>query len=337
MENSRSIGPGSGWEPLYFTDDNQEGILFTFMKGHSYGEYIFDWEWARAYEQHGIPYYPKLTSMIPFTPATTSHFIMPVWNEKAALKLLQSYESFFKTYDFSSSHFLFLKNEEIALFEGQDYLIRESMQYHFFNEGYASFDDYLSRLKSKKAKNVRLERNNPNLTIERLTGKELTPFHAAEMYQFYLSTIDLKNAIDYLKEDFFQHLFTKMQGQIMYARARRGEKTIAGSLFFYDTEKLYGRYWGSSEYVENLHFELCYYQGIDFTLEQGLKVFEAGAQGEHKIPRGFKPVRTYSAHKFKHQAFHAAIGNFIQAEKEQISMMIETLSKQLPFRMNLKA
>jgi predicted N-acyltransferase len=331
LEKSHSIGQESGWTPLYFVDETEAAIFYSFVKDHSYGEYIFDWQWANAYQENGLAYYPKLTSMIPFTPITTTHFIMPHFKHEVALGLLASYQALYEKHPLSSSHFLFLDQAEIPFFQNQGYLIRESMQYHFFNNNFETFEDCLKKMKGRKAKQLRKERLFSELKIERFSGESLLPEHAEQMYQFYLSTLDQKNAIDYLKKDFFLMVFESMKQNILYVQASKDNQAIAGSLFFYDTEKLYGRYWGCYQEVQYLHFELCYYQGIDFCLEKKLKVFEAGAQGEHKISRGFRPTRTFSAHKLKNEQFHHAIANFINQEKKQVALTIKELSLQLPF------
>jgi predicted N-acyltransferase len=328
---SGCIGGESGWTPTFIQDD---GILMSFMKTHSYGEYIFDWGWAEAYERNGLNYYPKLTSLIPFTPVTTQHFLMKDFDHEKARSLLKKHDEYLQKGPFSSSHFLFLTPEEMSVFENEGYMIRESMQYHFFNEEFKSFDDFLSTLKTKKAKNIRQERMHSDLEIKTYTGSALTKDHAHQMYQFYLSTIVNKNSYDYLNEAFFHFIFSTLQENILYVEASQNDSPVGGSLFFFDDEKLYGRYWGSSSYIENLHFELCYYQGIDFAIEKKLKVFEAGAQGEHKIARGFRPIRTYSAHKIKHPVFQDAISHFIKAEKEKVAFQLEELSKGLPFKDN---
>lgn len=330
LVKSASVSKETGWTPHLFECD--QSALLTFVKTHSYGEYIFDWGWAEAYERHGIPYYPKLTSMIPFTPVTTAHLLMPDFNQDKASQLLKKHDEFYNEHALSSAHFLFLENNEIDFFVESDYMIRESMQYHFFNENYADFEDFLKRLKPKKAKNLRKERNFEAITIEQHTGNVIRPEHAKRMYQFYISTILNKNSYDYLNEEFFILLFERMKENLLYVEASRDSMPVAASLFLFDSEKIYGRYWGSNQYVENLHFELCYYQGIDFCIQNKLKVFEAGAQGEHKIARGFRPVKTYSAHKIKHLAFETAIGDFIEREKIQIEASIEKQSELLPFR-----
>lgn len=332
LEESGSIGEEAGWLPVFFTDKSQTAILFSFIKTHSYGEYIFDWQWANAFSEHGLPYYPKLTSMIPLSPITTPHFIMREFDQDKAADLMNQYEDFYEKYNFSSSHFLFIKASEVPFFESRGYFIRESFQYHFSNPGYKNFEEFLATLKTKKAKNIRQERLFPELVITQITGTDLTPDLAQEMYAFYLSTIDLKNGMAYLKEDFFKLIFESMKDRVLYVRATLEDKAIAGSLFFYDDQRLYGRYWGSDRDYPNLHFELCYYQGIDFCLEHNIPLFEAGAQGEHKITRGFRPVRTFSAHKIKQPAFASAISQFIKGEKTHVAAAITELSLRLPFK-----
>jgi predicted N-acyltransferase len=332
LQLSGCIGPQAGWLPIMHVTQSQDAALYTFAKNHSYGEYIFDWGWADAYQKYGLDYYPKLTSMVPFTPATSTHFLMPEFDELKAAELIAQHEALYLKEEFSSTHFLFLTPEEIPFFQGQGYMIRESMQFHFFNEGYENFDHFLTHLKGRKAKQIRNERKHDGLSITNYTKDTLTQAHALRMYQFYLSTIEIKNSQDYLNQDFFVKVFESMKNNILYVEATSQEGPVAGALFFYDHEKLYGRYWGSVAFHEKLHFELCYYQGIDFCLKHNFKMFEAGAQGQHKIARGFKPIRTYSAHKIKHPAFKEAIENFIQGEKHQITKALNEYSTSLPFK-----
>lgn len=325
FSQSGSADESRGMKKIEFKTSSAS--LVTFDKSHSYGEYIFDWAWADAFKKHRIAYYPKLTSMTPYTPATAAHFI----GEKSQWKdLLKEHDELLLKY--SSAHFLFTTNEEQLFLGDNGYLLRDSFQYHFFNEDYQNFDDFLGHLKTKKAKNIRLERLHPNLVIEPLTRQNLTKEHAHEMYEFYLMTIKEKGAIAYLTKEFFELLFTKFPENTLYVRAKRDNSLIAGALFYYDKEKIYGRYWGSREYVPNLHFELCYYQGIDFCIENKLKIFEAGAQGEHKIARGFRPIITTSAHKINHQDFSLAISDYIKQEKSQIKEAVADLTKLLPFK-----
>ncbi len=317
FEESGSVGESRGMIPLHLDGLN------LYSKTHSYGEYIFDWAWANAYEQYGIPYYPKLVSMIPFTPATHSHLKSSPSLQEIETTLLPRH---------SSCHFLFITPEEIPHLKEAGYLIRESFQYHFFNEDYSRFEDFLLALKGRKAKTIRQERSFPDLKIERLTGDKLSIDLSHEMYDFYLQTLERKGAIPYLTKNFFERLFTDFSENCLYVRASKNESPIAGALFYYDADRLFGRYWGASQEIRHLHFELCYYQGIEFCIEKKMKRFEAGAQGEHKIARGFRPVRTYSAHRIKEPAFERAIRDFIEKEKSEVSEAISYLNGFLPFK-----
>lgn len=330
LVESKCIGFDSGWTTQF--QSTHDGLLINFIKDHSYGEYIFDWSWAEAFSKYGIPYYPKLTSMIPFTPVTTQHFLLKEFDEIKSYELLKKHDEVFNLGEFSSTHFLFISQVEIPVFKKCGYLIRESMQYHFHNPGLEDFDHFLSLLKTKKAKNIRNERDIPNIDIKQYTGDALTTEHAKRMYKFYISTITHKNSHDYLNEIFFELIFRDMKENILYVEASEDTQAIAGSLFFYDDQTLYGRYWGSTKYINNLHFELCYYRGIDFCIKNKLDKFEAGAQGEHKIARGFRPLRTYSAHKIKHPGFQDAIENFIEEERKQLAQTITVLTEYLPYK-----
>jgi len=328
LEQSESIGEGTGWNPLYITDPGIS-CLYTFIKENSYGEYIFDWDWANFYHKHGISYYPKLTSMIPFTSATTPHFV-----GESSRNVMETYEKFYNENELSSSHFLFITESEKNFFKSFDYIIRDSFQYHFTNKNYSSFEQFLSNVKSKKAKQIRKERCfSDDIKLNQITGNDLTAEHGLEMYGFYLSTIGEKNAIPYLTQSFFIKIFERLKNSIYYVQALRDGDPIAGALYFYSDDCLYGRYWGACEKVANLHFELCYYQGIEICIKKGLTSFEAGAQGEHKISRGFRPVKTYSAHKFKNPNIHSAISKYIEDERENIDIIMSQLSERLPFKL----
>jgi predicted N-acyltransferase len=325
LEESGSTNETRGMRKIDFKTSGAS--LTTFSKTHSYGEYIFDWEWARAFEQNRLAYYPKLTSMVPFTPATAPHFH---GNRSQWSDLLHQHDEHLKVH--SSAHFLFTTPDEQIFLSENGYLLRDSFQYHFFNDGYHNFEDFLLCLKTKKAKNIRHERNHPSLKIERLTGGSIQEEHSREMYDFYLLTLEEKKAIPYLTQDFFRLLFQNLPNNILYVRASTDEKLVAGALFYYDEEKIYGRYWGARVFIPNLHFELCYYQGIEFCIEKQLKVFEAGAQGEHKIARGFRPILTSSAHKINHPEFSRAISNYIRDERVQVAQAMAELTKLLPFK-----
>lgn len=256
---------------------------------------------------------------------------MKEFESEKAIRLLRKLEEFYEQHNFSSSHFLFLPPHEREFFASQGYAIRESFQYHFTNR-YSSFDDFLSDLKSKKAKHVRQERLFKDVIFRQYTGTELTTEHAERMYEFYLTTIDKKDSQAYLQKEFFPLAFDKLRDHTLYVEALSGGRPVAGSCFFYDAERLLGRYWGCVEEIPNLHFELCYYQGMDFCLQRSIPLFEAGAQGEHKITRGFVPVTIYSAHKIKHPAFDQAIRNYITSEKPQVQSIISELTERIPFK-----
>ena len=327
LEESHVVGNSSGWQPIYIEEPGNS-LLYTFAKNHSYGEYIFDWDWANFYQQQGIQYYPKLTSMIPFTSATTPHFL-----SSTSDGVMAKYEEIYQKNNFSSSHFLFITESEREYFKSKDYLIRDSFQYHFYNKNYESFDGFLQDLKPKKAKQIRKERRfSEGITFNRFTGDKLSPRHAVEMFQFYHATIKKKNAIAYLNEDFFLMIFDKLRHNIVYVQASKNDEAIAGAFYFFSSSCLYGRYWGSTEDIKNLHFELCYYQGIEFCIENKINDFEAGAQGEHKIARGFRPVKTFSAHKMKIPVIHGAIENYISEERASINQLFPLLESKLPFR-----
>lgn len=328
LEKSKVIGDKSGWSPRYFL--SAKGAAFIFIKYHSYGEYTFDWQWAQAYEQNGLDYYPKITSMSPLSPVSTDHFLGNDFDN-----LYKAIDDFYKSYNLSSIHFLYLNASNCKKLRDQDFKERINIQYHFYNKGYLNFSQLLDSLKSKKKKQILKERIfSEHLTIKRYTGEDLTVDQAVRMYHFYKQTVDLKRSIPYLNESFFVEIFKRMSSNLLYVEASNVQSPIAGALFFYDLDKLYGRYWGATEDVKNLHFELCYYQGLDFCFEKNLSVFESGAQGEHKIKRGFTPVHVNSAHKFKNPSFGEAIDNYIDQETQMLKKTIEELKENLPFKLD---
>ncbi|MDP8972701.1 MAG: GNAT family N-acetyltransferase [Actinomycetota bacterium] len=325
LERSGSIGGGSGWLPAYLVckDDwgSVLGALCTYLKTHSYGEYIFDWEWAHAYRQHGLPYYPKLVAAVPFTPATGPRLLVRPDADRAAVTraLLDAARSLGEERRVSSSHALFLPEEELDEFVGHGFAVRHSVQFHWRNRGYGAFSDYLDAMMSKRRRQVARERRQlEGVEIERLTGSELSPEHAAIMYRFYLATSDRKWGSPYLTGAFFAEVFRTMGDRVLLVLAcdRGTGRPIAGALNFFKGRTLYGRYWGATEERRNLHFELCYYQAIEFAIERRLALFEAGAQGEHKLARGFLPSLTYSAHAIRHPDFRRAIEDYINVEKK---------------------
>ncbi len=334
LESSGSIGGASGWSPVYLVCKEGErilGALCLYLKTNSYGEYVFDWEWARAYREHGLSYYPKLVAAVPFTPATGSKLLVqPDAGEagvpRAAVTraLLDAAQGLGEELRVSSSHALFLPERELDEFAERGFAVRHSVQFHWRNRGYGAFSDYLDALMSKRRRQVARERRQlegEGLEIERLTGNELSPEHATLMYRFYLRTLDGKWGFPYLNEAFFAEVFRTMSDRIMLvlARDRRTGRSVAGALNFFKGRTLFGRYWGAAEERRNLHFELCYYQAIEFAIERRLALFEAGAQGEHKHARGFLPSLTYSAHAIHHPEFRRAIEDYIAMEKKLLA------------------
>lgn len=328
LQEGECTGGNSGWDPVFI--HREQSWIPLYAKNHSYGEYIFDWEWADAYRRHGLAYYPKLVSMAPVSPVIVRHLLNCEPGEESPL--LAQFNEFYESGPYSSAHFLFLDPSEIALFEQSPFMLRHSFQYHFVNDNYANFDQFLDTLKGRRSRQIRKERLIDGISIERRTGADLLPEHAIEMHGFYESTILEKGAIAYLSQTFFVSLFENMKDNVLYVRAMKEGTCVAGALFLYGAERLYGRYWGAREYVHNLHFELCYYQGIDFCIEKKLKVFEAGAQGEHKIQRGFRPVIIHSAHLIKHPEFRKAIDSYIQREKMGVEQIVSRLRESLPFK-----
>ncbi|HET7481103.1 MAG TPA: GNAT family N-acetyltransferase [Rubrobacteraceae bacterium] len=345
LERSGSIGGKSGWSPVYLVCEDEGrvlGALCLYIKTDSYGEYIFDWEWARAYGEHGLPYYPKLVSAVPFTPATGPKLLVrsdASEAERAAVvgALMDSAGRLGDECRVSSSHALFLPERELEEFARRGYAVRHSMQFHWRNRGYGAFSDYLDALDGKKRRQVARERRQlgeEGLEIERLNGDALPSEYGALMYRYYLRTLDGKWGVPYLNKAFFDEVFRTMKDRILFVLARDGEtgRPVAGALNFYKGRTLYGRYWGASQARRNLHFELCYYQEIEFAIERGLELFEAGAQGEHKLARGFLPTITYSAHDIRHPAFRHAIAQYLDEERELLSGVMAEYALHDPYR-----
>ncbi len=339
LESGGCLGKRTGWFPKILAariDGRIIGVLLVFEKTNSYGEYIFDWAWANAAEHAGIAYYPKLVAAIPFTPATGPKFLLSEVTLEAELAreaLLQAVKDLtrFK----SSIHFLFETVDETEILRERSYLIRHSFQYHWRNRGWKTFADFLGALRSKRRSEIRRERQtvaDSGIQIRCLTGGELTSEHAEIMHAFYLSTIEKMGAHPYLTKDFFVQVFSSMKDSILFVLAETPEGLpIAGALNFYRGSSLYGRYWGCSDDFKHLHFEVCYYQAIDWALARGIQLFEAGAQGEHKFNRGFTPHLTYSAHEIAQPGLRKAIADFLEHEKKSIDDLFADYKTHDPF------
>ncbi len=339
LEKSGSVGGETGWEPIYLAahvDGEMVGASYLYLKRNSYGEYIFDWAWAEAYQRHHVLYYPKLTSAIPFTPATGPKLLFGEGTDKTsvAAALIAKALELVRENHLSSLHYLFLTPEELPHFEQAGLFIRHSFQYHWLNRDYENFEDFLSRMKSRKRKQIAKERReleSEDVKVAEVTGEALTAQHAKQFYHFYLSTIEKMGAISYLNENFFENVFRQLRSEIILFWATRNEEPIAASLCYQRGKTLYGRYWGANRDIKNLHFELCYYRPIELAITRKLQRFEAGAQGEHKIPRGFLPTLTYSAHYIEHPAFQEAIARFVGEEKVAIEEYFRQMQEQSPY------
>ncbi|MDQ4421751.1 GNAT family N-acetyltransferase [Sphingobium sp. DEHP117] len=339
LEESSSVGPGTGWQasPIAIEDAAGAplGALPAYFKGHSQGEYVFDHGWADAWQRAGGKYYPKLQIAVPFTPVTGRRLLLRDDAAPAiASGLIAAAEQLVAQQGLSSAHATFIAPEEVPLFEAAGWLIREDSQFHFTNEGYADFDDFLARLSSAKRKTLRKERARAQegLDIVHLTGDAIRPEHWDAFWAFYQDTGSRKWGRPYLTRSFFDLIGARMGESILLILALRGGQPIAGALNFIGAEALYGRYWGCVEDVPFLHFELCYYQAIDFALARGLKRVEAGAQGGHKLVRGYAPVPTFSAHHIPHPDFRRAVAQFLRQERAAVSQDREWLAERTPFR-----
>lgn len=339
LESSGSLGRRTGWHPRYVIarqGDALVGALPLYAKSNSYGEYIFDWAWANAAEQAGDTYYPKLVSAIPFTPATGPKFLIhPKASADVRVQLLRGAEAVLGRVEARSLHFLFITSVEASALEDEGYLIRHSFQYHWKNEGWNHFEEFLGSLRSKRRSEIRRERAGAQahgLTFQTLTGKDLTPEIASVMTRLYRSQIMKMGGHAYLAPEFFELVFETMKENIVFMVASKDGEPVAGALNFRKGQTLYGRYWGCFDEYKHLHFELCYYRAIEWGLLNGIQLFEAGAQGEHKFNRGFRPSLTLSAHRLENLDLARAVGAFLEEEKKGLAELFEDYREHDPFQ-----
>ncbi len=339
LEASGSVGTGTGWSPRHLSA-RMEGIVVGVMplyaKSHSQGEYIFDHNWADAWERAGGRYYPKLQTAVPFTPATGRRFLARPGHEAAArAALTQGAVKLATDARVSSWHVTFCTDEEAAAAEAAGLLRRTTQQFHWENRGYAGFDAFLADLSSRKRKAIRKERDGAagfGGTILRLTGDAIEPRHWDAFWAFYQDTGSRKWGQPYLTRRFFDILHDTMRDDVLLVVAERGGRPVAGALNFIGRDTLYGRYWGMTEHHPFLHFELCYYQAIDHAIACGLARVEAGAQGEHKLARGYLPTPIHSLHWIADPGFRDAIARYLDAERAAMGEEIEVLTAYGPFR-----
>ena len=326
----------SGWAPQYLTlwrDDGLAGAVPLYVKGHSYGEYVFDWAWAEAYERHGLAYYPKLVAAVPFTPATGARLL--AHDEAARTALARALVDTAKGSDVSSLHVLFPRDADAAALRGLGLLERTGVQFHWRNAGYESFDAFLAALSHDKRKKIRQERRrvaDAGVTLERLTGRDARATDWDFFNRCYRKTYREHRSTPYLTRQFFGMIAERMPDNLLLVIARRGGTPIAAALDLFGGGALYGRYWGSVEHVPGLHFEACYYQALEFCIERRLALFEGGAQGEHKHARGFLPEATRSFHWLRHPAFNKAVDEYLAKEGEHIAGYLDELNDRSPFK-----
>ena len=334
LEDHHSINGQTGWSGHFLYDEQQNLLLPSFLKQHSYGEYVFDWGWANAYEQHGLAYYPKLIIAAPFTPATGPRLITSQLENINGETLSASLQNHCHEQNLSGVHILFCNQQERDLLIDHNWHERKSVQFHWFNYGYESFDDFLSRFKSRKRKAILKERHRiqqQNIKVEWKNGQDINLHEWEFFYRCYQNTYHMRGMQGYLSLGSFIQMGKEMGHQLKLVMAYEAESPIACALYFIDDENLYGRYWGSIKPVENLHFELCYYQGIELCIQNNLKHFDPGTQGEHKIARGFEPIYTSSLHYLKHEGFHDAVGNFVKEEAKSLTFYKQDCYEALPF------
>ena len=345
LESQGCATSRKGWTPHHLVFRNQDGaiaaLLPNYLKHHSRGEYVFDWGWADAYERHGLPYYPKLLSAIPFTPSVGPRLLYPDGLDPASAIELQQCAAAALTSEAqqqgaSSWHLLFPRNSNVqALSQDGQILTRIGCQFRWKNRGYQSFQAFTDALVSRKRKMIRKERQavvSQGIRFRHLPGSSITADDLDRFYVFYQATYFKKGQPPYLTQGFFRQIRETMPEQMHLVMAEHEGRDVAGALFFLNDKTLFGRYWGCLEEYDRLHFETCYYQGIDLCIEQGLEEFDAGAQGEHKILRGFEPTLTRSYHWIAHPAFRAAIADFVEAEAREVSAYAREAESLLPFR-----
>lgn len=340
LEESESVGPDSGWHPTYLLvsrGDELIGGAAAYLKTDSYGEYIFDWAWARAAAQFGQNYYPKLVIAAPFTPATGARFLYKSSDDKELVygALGAGIAELVKTYELSSAHVLFCTEEEASAMEGHGLSRRASYQFHWRNRGYADFEEFLAQLKSRKRKQIRKERRRAQEAIDSLEfvpAREMRAEDLEALDRFYRKTVAEHGGFDYLRPGFFEAAARNMPDSMLFARVTIDKRVVAGAVFFEGKESLFGRYWGSDADCEFLHFEVAYYAAIERCIEKGIGLFEAGAQGRQKLTRGFEPARTHSLHLFADARFGRAIGGFLMQEEMGIAQQMAELAECGPYR-----
>ena len=341
LEDSGSAVPKCGWQARHLVVPDRDGGLLgvvpLYLKSHSYGEYVFDWGWADAYERAGGAYYPKLQACVPFTPVTGPRLLVrpDAETDNVAAALIAAMAELTRRTGVSSLHVTFCAEADWARLGAAGFLQRTDRQFHWQNRGYGCFDDFLDGLASRKRKAIRRERRKvaeSGIVLRTLRGEAIEPRHWDAFHRFYLATTDRKWGSPYLTRDFFRMLGETMAERVVLVLAEDRGEPVAGAFNLLGSDALYGRNWGALGHYRFLHFEACYYRAIEFAIEHGLSRVEAGAQGEHKIQRGYMPVETYSAHWIPDPAFREAVGRFLKRERQDVAYETAALAGHTPFR-----
>lgn len=342
LERHQCVGENTGWLPCHIVCRDDQGVLLgaapLYLKFNSYGEFVFDWNWAEAYRRHGLPYYPKLVSAIPYTPATSPRLLLALDQphpEATVRAIMESVLEHAHRQYCSSIHWLFPMPAEMAPLQGQGFLPRIGCQFHWRNRGYRDFQDFLDTLTAKRRKNINRERRlvrEAGLELRILSGRELSEAQWHIVHEFYCSTFQRLGGVPTLTLPFFQDIAHALSEQLILVLAFAQGREVAGAISFRSANTLYGRHWGCRADQDSLHFEACYYQGLDYCIQQGLQRFEPGAQGEHKIYRGFLPTLTHSAHWIAHPGFRQVIADFLDRETPAVRQYAQQLLHHSPYR-----
>lgn len=341
LEREHCATRESGWTPMHLVLRDERGALRgavpLYLKAHSWGEFVFDWSWAQAYEQAGLPYYPKLVSMVPFTPAPGPRLLIADDADLTTTRsaLVDALVGTATATRVSSLHVLFTQDADRDALVGRGFLIRKDCQFHWHNRGYRSFDDFIATFRSEKRKKALRERRRVHeggIVHRTLAGEHISDDLWELVFALSASTFAMRGHEHYLNPDFFRALSRARPGCVMVKLAELHGTPVAAAIFFVSGDTLYGRYWGAADNFHSLHFETCYYQGIDFCIEHGLQRFEPGTQGEHKVARGFEPTATWSAHWIADPRFRHALQQYLQREREGIDRYIADVETHVPFR-----
>ncbi len=339
-ETTGCVSDATGWRPCHLTIENDDGTLRgalpLYEKDHSWGEFVFDWAWANAYARAGLDYYPKLVSAAPFTPATSPRLMLADRQDReAADALIERAIGLADERACSSLHILFPDTGEVETYTKAGLKLRKDCQFHWRNRGYADFDEFLGTFSSAKRKKARRDRRRvaeAGIRFRRLSGHDLTPELLATTYRLISRTFLIRGSAPYYNLQFFERIARRLPDNLLVLLAEDGDGPVAAAVFFVSPDTLYGRYWGSAADYNALHFEACYYQGIDYCIEHGIARFEPGTQGEHKLSRGFTPAETRSAHWLAHPEFLSAIGEYVEEEARHVDRYMRAVDARSPYR-----